>query len=58
MSEGEKTFLANIDAEFYNGMEKIDKVIKHAWDLVDERIAEIRELEAGQKRLLEGWKDG
>jgi hypothetical protein len=36
-------------------MDTFDKVIKHAWDLIDERIAEIRELEEDKKRLLEDW---
>jgi hypothetical protein len=57
MTESDKTFLANIDTEFYNNMDSIDELIKYAWKQIDERIAEVRELEVGRKRLLESWPD-
>ena len=55
MSESDKTFSANIDSQFNDASIAIDKVIKDAWKQVDERIAEIRELEEGKKRLLADW---
>jgi hypothetical protein len=57
VTESDKTFLANIDTEFYNNMDSIDELIKYAWKQIDERIAEVRELEVGRKRLLESWPD-
>tara|TARA_R110000851_G_scaffold188164_1_gene338114 strand:+ start:480 stop:665 length:186 start_codon:yes stop_codon:yes gene_type:complete len=56
MSEkGDKTFLANVDTEFDMYLENLDLLIEYAWVQVDERIAEIRELERNRKRLVADW---
>ena len=52
---GDKTFLANIDTEFDMYLENLDLLIEHGWVQIDERIAEIRELERSRKRLVAEW---
>tara|TARA_R110002051_G_scaffold307935_1_gene379233 strand:+ start:44 stop:175 length:132 start_codon:yes stop_codon:yes gene_type:complete len=38
-------------------LKNLDLLIDYAWNQVDERIAEIRELERNRKRVVEDWPD-